>query len=161
MKEVIAKVRKTQLLFPLKVIVSKIQIIEGKRIAHEFYNFFINIDRELLKGTLEPARSFKNYVPKFNTAMPTGPIRVDELKNTLFSRKTNKCSNFSVTRSYCIHFCEPLQYLFNLSFKNIIFPDNVKIAKAKPGFKVSNNTKLINYRPISVLPCYSKLLKIT
>ena len=104
MKEVIVKAQKTQPLFSCKIIVNYIKIIKGKWRANEFNNLSINIDPELSKVILRHTRSFKNYVPNFNTTMPTGPTRVHELNNALFSRKTNKCPrydeiNVSVIRS--------------------------------------------------------------
>ena len=96
--------------------------------------------------------------------MPTGTIIVNELKDAFFSIKTNKCPghdeiNFNVTRSCFGELCEPLQYLFNLSFEKGIFPNDLKIAKVTPIFKAGNNTELSNYRPIFVLPCFSKILE--
>ena len=96
--------------------------------------------------------------------MPTGPIIVNELKDAFFSIKTNKCPghdeiNFNVTRSCFGELCEPLQYLFNLSFKTCIFQNDLKIAKSTPIFKAGNNTEVSNYRPMSVLPFFSKILQ--
>ena len=45
---------------------------------------------------------------------------------------------------------KPLKYIFNLSLK--------KIAHVVPIFKSGDETLLTNYRPISVLPCFSKIL---
>ena len=66
--------------------------------------------------------------------MPTGPIIANELKDAFFSIKINKCPghdeiNFNITRSCFGELCEPLQYLFNLSLKTCIFPNDLKIAK--------------------------------
>ena len=96
--------------------------------------------------------------------MPTGPIIVNELQDTLFSIKTNKRPryneiNFNVMRSCFGELCEPLQYLFNLSFEKSIFSDDLKIAKVAPIFKAGNNAELSSYRPISVLSCFSKILE--
>ena len=55
--------------------------------------------------------------------------------------------------------CDPFKYIFNLSLKKGIFPDRVKIAKVTPVFKGGDSVDLSNYRPISVLPCFSKILK--
>ena len=95
--------------------------------------------------------------------MPTGTIIINELKDAFFSIMTNKCLghdeiNFNVTRSCFGELCEPLQYLFDLSFEKSIFPDNLKIAKVTTVFKASNNAEYSEYRPISVLLCFSKIL---
>ena len=41
----------------------------------------------------------------------------------------------------------------------MIFPDVLKIASVTPIFKGDENWNLGNYRPISVLPCFSKTLE--
>ena len=43
--------------------------------------------------------------------------------------------------------------------ENGIFPDSLKIAKVTPVYKSGDNSSLSNYRPISVLPCFSKMLE--
>ena len=40
-----------------------------------------------------------------------------------------------------------------------IFPDDLKIARVTPVFQAGNENKVGNYRPISVLPCFSKILE--
>ena len=158
------KAWKMQPLLPCKVIVHNIEINEEKRIANEFNDFSIDIGAELAKEITRPGKSFESYVPKSNTTMSTGPISVNELKNAFFSIKTNKCPghdeiNFIVTSSCFGELCKPLQYLFHLSFEKSIFPEELKIAKVTPVFKAGDNTELSNYRPISVLPCFSKILE--
>ena len=54
---------------------------------------------------------------------------------------------------------EPLKYLFNLSIVKGIFPDDLKIAKVTPVYKADNSSNISNYWPISVLPCFSKMLE--
>ena len=46
-----------------------------------------------------------------------------------------------------------------LSFNTGIVPDQLKIAKVVPIYKASDNSLLNNYRPISLLPIFSKLLE--
>ena len=53
---------------------------------------------------------------------------------------------------------EPLLHIFNLSLQTGVFPDKLKIARVTL-FKCGDNYELGNYRPISELPCFSKLLE--
>ena len=52
-----------------------------------------------------------------------------------------------------------LKYLFETSLESGIFPEKVKIVRAIPLFKVGDPANISNYRPISVLPCFSKMLE--
>ena len=54
---------------------------------------------------------------------------------------------------------KPLLHVFNLSIVKGIFPDDLKIARVTPVFKGGDEKDLENYRPISVLPCFSKILE--
>ena len=49
--------------------------------------------------------------------------------------------------------------MFNLSLENRIFPRKRKIAKVIAAFKNGDPENITNYRPISVLPCFSKVLE--
>ena len=51
------------------------------------------------------------------------------------------------------------KYLFDSSLQSGIFPDLMKIAIVSPVFKTGDTADISNYRPISVLPCFSKILE--
>ena len=53
--------------------------------------------------------------------------------------------------------CEPLIYLFQPSLEKGEF--DLKIAKVTPVYKAVYNSDKSSYRPISVLPCFSKILE--
>ena len=53
----------------------------------------------------------------------------------------------------------PHFYIFAQSLKSGIVPDKLKIAKVFPIYKSEKKYALSNYRPISVLPCFSKILE--
>ena len=53
----------------------------------------------------------------------------------------------------------PLTTIFNKSLEHGIFPDKLKLAKVTPVFKSDNRLMISNYRPISVLPVFSKILE--
>ena len=55
--------------------------------------------------------------------------------------------------------CEPLKNLVNLSIVERIFPDDLKIAKFTPIYKTDSSSNISNYRPVSVLPYFSKMLE--
>lgn len=53
----------------------------------------------------------------------------------------------------------PLSQMCNISFSTGIVPDKLKISKVLPTFKSEVSTNFTNYRPISILPCFSKILE--
>ena len=60
------------------------------------------------------------------------------------------------TYEKCIHH---LVHFINLCLTTSVFPDLLKVAIIKPIFKSKERSKLTNYRPISLLPVFSKLLE--
>ena len=53
----------------------------------------------------------------------------------------------------------PLCRIFNMSLKQGVFPDSMKLAKTIPLFKAGEQLLADNYRPISLLPVISKILE--
>ena len=56
-------------------------------------------------------------------------------------------------------FSDLLTEIANLSFKTGIFPDLCKLSKIIPIFKIDDPMFCVNYRPISLLPIYSKIFE--
>ena len=52
-------------------------------------------------------------------------------------------------------------HIFNSSLATRVFPDDLEIVRVTPIFKVGDGKELGNYRPISVLSCFSKILERT
>ena len=104
-------------------------------ISNTFNNFFIKIGPKLANDIPTVTRSFENYVQNTNETTKEDPITINELKDApFFSLKINKsagCDEISlnVIRNCFGELCDPLKYIFNLSFKKGIFPDSMKIAK--------------------------------
>ena len=53
----------------------------------------------------------------------------------------------------------PLVDIINLSLLKGIFQDKLKIAKVIPVYKAEDPSLFVNYRPISLLPVFSKLFE--
>ena len=71
----------------------------------------------------------------------------------MFNISVTLISKFSLTLSV------PLQHVFSLSFANGIVPQQFKVAKVIPIFKSGSKFSTDNYRPISLLPVFSKVLE--
>ena len=55
--------------------------------------------------------------------------------------------------------CVPIHYLVNKSIQSSVFPDSLKRAEVIPIFKKDDMLVKKNYRPVSVLPCLSKVFE--
>ncbi len=54
---------------------------------------------------------------------------------------------------------QPPVHIFSLSLKTGVVPEDLKVAKVLPLFKADDPRCFNNYRPISILPCFSKILE--
>ena len=52
---------------------------------------------------------------------------------------------------------DPLKFIYDLPLEKRIFPGDLKISRFNPVFIGGDRSKLVNYRPISVLPCLKYL----
>lgn len=64
--------------------------------------------------------------------------------------------NITVVKKTIHLICVPLCSIFNSCLSTGIFPNQMKIAKVIPVFKSGDRTNVHKYRPISVLPIFSK-----
>ena len=92
------------------------------------------------------------------------PVVENEIINIvkLCKPKNSKdCDDISmyVISKVIVSIAKPLAHIFNLSFSFGIFPDHMNIAKIIPIFKNGQKTEFTNYRPISILSQFSKILE--
>ena len=64
-----------------------------------------------------------------------------------------------IIKDNIINLSNQLEYIFNMSFTNGVFPNLLKSAIISPIYKGGNNCDAGNYRPISILTIFSKLLE--
>ena len=163
-KEAIGKEKYKQQNIPRKILVDKKSITETESIAESLNKYFTQIGTKLAKDIGTSTNSFNEYIKKHDTTQPEKAISVNELKDAFFSLKINKSAGYDVISFNVVKKCfgvlhKPLLHIFNLSLQTGIFPDKLKIARVTPLFKGGENYELGNYRPISVLPCFSKILE--
>ena len=65
----------------------------------------------------------------------------------------------SISKNVVNLICASLTYIINLSLNSGLVPQEMKIARVIPLFKSGDKSLFINYRPISVLPVFSKFLE--
>ena len=160
----IASKKLSRTLFPKPLVVNDLQIFDKKAIAENFNNFFSEIGPKLATKIPHSSISFQRFLHGDYPSLEEKLITDVELNKTLQILKTRKSSGYddissNVTKHISPSIFDPLRYIFNLSIEKGIYPDQLKIAKVSPVFKKSDTTLRDNYRPVSVLPCFSKILE--
>ena len=112
----------------------------------------------------ESQTKFGQCLNPHQTFMGEANLTDDELKKALRSLKAKKSPGYDNISSNLVKetldiFLTPFKFIFNCSLQQGIFPENLKIAKMSPVYKKDEEFLLKNYRPISVLPRFSKLLE--
>ena len=90
---------------------------------------------------------------------PTTPSEIFDIINSLNNKKATGPNSLPVyiLKVYNPLFSDLLSKIINLSFVTGIFPELCKLAKVIPIFKKDNEQLCENYRPISLLPIFSKI----
>ena len=74
-------------------------------------------------------------------------------------KQTNKQTKMKWNKLCFGELCGPPKYLLDSSLQSGVFSDLMKIAIVSPVFKTGDTADISNYRPISVLPCFSKIFE--
>ena len=140
-------------------------ITDPTEIAHIFNSFFINIGPDLASKINCNDNHFTDFLsePKQN-AMFLIPTNEHEILNIVELLKSKKSSgydgiNTKLLKQIILNIVSPLEYIFNLSLFTGCCPDLLKIAKVIPIYKKDDSSLVTIYRPISLLPCISKILE--
>ena len=164
MKEIIGKSKLQSEKFPRKISIEGNDIYNECEIANQFNNYFSKVGPTLAKDIEISTNSFTSYLEKTPLRITQERLTYKELAVAFFQLKKNKASGYDDINSNVVlesydEIKNILFHIFDNSINNGIFPEALKIAKITPIFKSDDKTKLSNYRPISVLPVFSKVLE--
>lgn len=84
-----------------------------------------------------------------------------EVVNKVKNKKSPDCNDIDMTliKNIIENIAKPLTYICSKSFETGIFPNKMTIAKIIPIYKKLDMHSFLNYRPISLLPQFSKILE--
>ena len=144
---------------------------EPKETSTIFKNFYENLAQSLVDVLPKPPNIFnmnttKAYYDQFSIESTLNLESVDPIFITDLLSKTNIAKAAGIDKisgtfikdgASC--FGEHFTKILNLSIQSSVFPDSCKIAKLIALFKKGSRTEPKNYRPISLLPLFSKIFE--
>jgi len=140
------------------------KITDPRLISDKFNSFFANIGPKLASQIQSPS-SFSDFLHNPNpSCIFLNPIEEKEILGIVKNFKNGKSSGYddispAIVKRFISFVAKPLAFIFNLSISTGVFPAALKVAKVIPVFKKDDPHVFSNYRPISLLPCFSKILE--
>ena len=131
-------------------------------VADKFNNFFTNIGEKLSDNIEDLGQHFSKYMPEptansfFLTPTTPGEISL-ELKN--LSESTSSEVPIKLIKIASTPLSNLVCNIYNHSFETGNYPTKLKFATVTPAHKADSKMSLNNYRPISVLPIFSKIIE--
>ena len=128
-----------------------------------FNNFFVNIGSDLSKkiplSSKKPQEFLKGNYRSSMFLLPTTAEEIIDIIGNLKNSKSSGHDNIPVSLiKSCSSLLAPiLAHINNQSFTDGIFPDALKVARVVLIFKGGDSECISNYRPISILPVFSKI----
>ena len=113
----------------------------------------------------KPNNQFQDYLKNPNIhSLFHNEIEPDEVLELLNKLNPGKSADYFGISPTFLKMSAPYLYdnltkIYNLSFKTGTFPDKMKIAKVVPVYKSASRMEVKNYRPISLLPIFSKVFE--
>ena len=149
-----------------KLIFDNETVTDPRDICNKLNSYFCSIGPTLVQSLNTSGQNdFKHYCPpSCKNSMFCSPVIPEEIVRIINNFPNNKApgrDNISskMLKEICDTVVCPLTYIFNLSFETGIVPNLLKVAKVIPIYKKGEKHLPGNYRPISLLSIYDKILE--
>ena len=136
------------------------------QIAQHLAEYFVNVgsaQAASIQGTqqynfeqyMAPALANSMYLP------PTTDFEILTIIGGMKNKKSRGCDDLSAhfVKKLKIGLALPLSILINRSFEESSYPDLMRISKTIAIYKKNDKNRMENYRPISLLSCFSKIFE--
>ena len=153
---------------PNTINVNNSKVSNLKNNADLFNKYFATIGADLANKIPTVNNSIADYLQQSNSYSHNSfflfPTTKFEIENEIDKLNDNKATGpFSIPTKLLkiikLLISEPLDYIFNISFATGIVPDKLKMAGVIPIYKKGLRTEISNYRPISLLSIFNKILE--
>jgi hypothetical protein len=144
-------------------------VTDQQEVCNIFNNFFVNVAKNIGDNSVNVDDSHPSITSiKENNAL-TPEFNFTSINNTFIEKQINNLNIKKATGHDGISaklvklakpvVIEPLTSIVNASINTSIFTDKLKIEEVKPLHKKSSLLEKGNYRPVSILPFFSKIFE--
>ena len=138
------------------------KLCQTKLFTNAFNNYFLNVGKpfsKIIVSTGDPL----SYVNSNLITIFVPSIQEIEILNVL-SLLNNSTAGYNdlqlaIMKMLTKVYIKPLTYFINISIKQGIFSEELKLAKVIPIYKSDDNQLIQNYKPISLISYFSKVFE--
>ena len=140
-------------------------ISDPHQVANKFNDFFLNVAGKLSDKIVNKNSKFQDYLKNPNKSSfhlkETAPDEFVKIIKNLDSKKSGDIYNITpdIVKLSNQSVAQCLSIIFNRCIREGHFPDALKTAKIIPLHKGDSVLTVSNYRPISLLPIFSKIIE--
>ena len=134
-------------------------------ISDKFNEYFINVGLKLAERIQNNNVNFTTFLGERTVnSIFLDAITEKEVEIEIGNLNGNKsCGHHEIppklVKEISTPILKPLTHIYNQSLLTGVIPNELKVALVTPTFKANSKEEFSNYRPISVLPCFSKILE--
>jgi len=137
---------------------------DTSRIANTLNEYFVsvgpNLDTEIPRVEVEPQHFLRGH---YINSIFLSPVDTEEVSTSLRNLKDSSSGHDDfkpkIIKRAAAFLAAPLAHIINISFQTGVVPHELKYANITPIFKAGDHNLPQNYRPISVLPVFSKVFE--
>ncbi len=148
-----------------QITVDGVNITQPHNIANEFNKFFAAAGKKVAESVPPSSIDPISYLPYTNVPdLDLGHISSTLICDIIKSFQNKSSTDIDGVSLKLLKFInaeirEPLAHIFSLSIENGIFPTRLKNSRTVPIFKSGDTSNCDNYRPISLISSFSKILE--
>jgi hypothetical protein len=142
-------------------------------IANAFNTYFISVADNLLNKKFlktdttnndDPMRYLRQNIKRCQSQIKLYNTTTYEINKIINSQKNKTSHGYDgisdkILKASAPFIISPLTYIFNKVLSTGVFPDRLKYSEVQQLFKKGEKTEITNYRPISLLPSFSKIIE--
>ena len=151
--------------FPHSFEIDGKQVTNPLSIATSFNKYYTDIGKITSQNVPKSNRKYTDYLknPNINSIFiePVDEHMISEIVNKLKPKLSSGHDHIptKILKQSIDKVIAPVTYIINISLMAGIFPDALKLAKVVPIYKSSKKNELRSYRPVSILPAFSKIFE--